>query len=67
MPVTARLSRKFSERFGDDLVNECRSNVFTAVKINAWHDTLERHELVEWFNDRRESFRAWWTPRTAVI
>jgi len=35
MPVTAKLSRKFYEKFGDELTNE----------------------LVEWGNDRRESFR----------
>jgi hypothetical protein len=41
MPVTAKLSRKFYETFGDDVVNE----------------------LVEWFNDRRESFRVRWMRR----
>src|SRR5438046_9611775 len=42
--VTAKLSRKFYEKFGDELTNE----------------------LVEWGNDRRESFRARWTPRIAL-
>jgi hypothetical protein len=23
--------------------------------------------FVEWFNDRRESFRTWWMPSTAAI
>ncbi len=41
MPVTAKLSRKFYEKFGDELTNE----------------------LVEWGNDRRESFRVRWTRR----
>ena len=45
MPVTAKLSRKFYQRFGDELTNE----------------------LVEWFNDRRESFRVWWMPPTGAI
>jgi len=44
MPVTAKLSRKFYEAFGDELTNE----------------------LVEWFNDRRESFRIRWMRPTAV-
>ena len=43
MPVTAKLSRKFYETFGDEITNE----------------------LVDWFNDRRESFRTKWMPRTS--
>ena len=44
MPVTAKLSQKFYEKFGDEITNE----------------------LVEWFNDRRESFRTPWTRRIAL-
>jgi hypothetical protein len=45
VPVTARLSKKFYETFGEDVTNE----------------------LVDWFNDRRESFRAPWTLPIGAI
>jgi hypothetical protein len=45
MPITVKLSERFYQKFGHELVNE----------------------LVDWFNDRRKSFRARWMWPTGAI
>lgn len=45
VPITVKLSERFYQKFGHELVGE----------------------LVDWFNDRRKSFRVKWTSRIALI